>query len=351
MSDLDLDARNPRLVGLDAGASQETLVRTLWRERAVDEIAASIAASGYWSHEELFAVEEGGRLVVIEGNRRLAALKLLLDPELQRAIGASGVPEITDERRAGIERVPVVVTTREAQWQYVGFKHVNGPQDWDSLAKAAYIAEVHNEMGVGLEEIARTIGDKNQTVRRLYRGLMVLRQAEETGQFDREDRYNKRFAYSHLWTGIGLAGIQDYLGLGPDDGYEPDPVPRERLDELGEVCRWLYGSKPDREPPLVKSQNPDLRLLDEVLRSDDGVAALRGGESLETALNISRGDERLFREAVVRAEQALREATSLVLTGYDGDAELAKRVRNVSRLAARVLDDVEAATDAASQRA
>ena len=37
------------------------------------------STSGYWEHEKLFAAREKGKLVVIEGNRRLAAVKLLLD--------------------------------------------------------------------------------------------------------------------------------------------------------------------------------------------------------------------------------------------------------------------------------
>jgi len=342
VQELFLDPDNPRLVELDVTVDdQDEITRVLWTERAVDEIAASIEASGYWQHEELFAVWENDRRVVIEGNRRLAALKLLLDTDLRSRVGASGLPALTEERREGISSVPVVMTTREEQWRYVGFKHVNGPQDWDSLAKARYIADVHNDFGIALPEIARTIGDKNQTVRRLYRGLMVLEQAESTGQFHRDDRFNKRFAYSHLWTGIGLSGIQTYLGLDADGGYEPDPVPQDRVARLGEVCRWLYGSKTLEQRPLVVSQNPDLRRLNEVLLSDDGIAALRNGEDLVAALKISQGDERLFREAVLQAERSLRDATSLVLTGYDGDASLAKRVENLVTLATRVREDVQ----------
>lgn len=342
VQDLFLDPKNPRLVELDVTIEdQDEIARVLWTERAVDEIAASIEASGYWQHEELFAVWEDGRRVVIEGNRRLAALKLLLDTDLRDRVGASGLPALSDERRDGIASVPVVMTTREEQWRYVGFKHVNGPQDWDSLAKAKYIADVHNDFGIPLPEIARTIGDKNQTVRRLYRGLMVLEQAEAAGEFHRDDRFNKRFAYSHLWTGIGLSGIQSYLGLDPEGGFEPNPVPLDHVARLGEVCQWMYGSRATGERPLVVSQNPDLRRLNEVLLSEDGIAALRNGEDLATALKISQGDDRLFREAVLKAEQGLRAATSLVLTGYDGDVSLAKKVENLVTLATRVREDVQ----------
>src|ERR1022692_778647 len=80
--DLLLDPDNPRLAefGISAGASQFDLLKTLWDEMAVAEVAMSIAYSGYFQHEPLFVENSGdGTYVVIEGNRRLAAVKLLVD--------------------------------------------------------------------------------------------------------------------------------------------------------------------------------------------------------------------------------------------------------------------------------
>jgi hypothetical protein len=305
----------------------------LWRERAVNELVDSIAASGYWEHEELFAAREAGKLVVIEGNRRLAAVKLLLDPDLRARIGATGVPTPRPRDKEKLKRLPVIECGREQLWKYVGFKHVNGPQDWDSIAKAQYIATVYNSYSVSLEEIARTIGDRHDTVKRLYRGLMVLEQAEEEGVFSREDRWNSRFAYSHLWTGLGYAGIQRFLGLTADRGFRPNPVPKSKLANVGQFCVWLYGSKQQNIRPVIRSQNPDLRNLDEVLRHRDGLAALRAGLPLETSLKASRGDDRLLREALVLAEQTLKEARGLIVTGFTSASDLLSNARAVHLLA------------------
>jgi hypothetical protein len=218
---------------------------------------------------------------------------------------------------------------------------VNGPQDWDSIAKAQYIAKVRNEIGIPLEQIARTIGDRNDTVRRLYRGLMVLNQAEKTGAFDRNDRWNTRFAYSHLWTGLGYANIQEFLGITSESSFRPEPVPKPKLQNLKELCLWLYGSKKQNTEPVVRSQNPHLRNLDEVLGNKNGVSALRAGLPLETSLKASRGDERMLREAMVVAEQKLKEARGLVLTGYHGDADLLSKARNVSLIAESIREEME----------
>ena len=71
-------------------------------------------------------------------------------------------------------------------WDFIGYKHVKGPQEWDSIAKAEYIARIHEEYKIPLDQIAKAIGDRNATVERLYRGLKVLRQAEEAGFLIRE---------------------------------------------------------------------------------------------------------------------------------------------------------------------
>jgi hypothetical protein len=352
VNDLYLDAQNPRLAGLNLGVGQQDeILKNLWRDRAVNELVDSIATSGYWEHEELFATKESGKLVVIEGNRRLAAVKLLLDKSLRTRIGAAGVPDLGAGEKKQLEKLPVIECSREDVWQYIGFKHVNGPQDWDSIAKAQYIARVHNDYKVTLEDIARTIGDRHDTVRRLFRGLMVLQQAENENVFDREDRVNSRFAYSHLWTGLGYFGVQSFLGLSAETGFKPNPVPKNKLPHLGELCRWLYGSKDQNKAPVVRSQNPDLRNLDEVLTSQNGLAALRSGLPLETSLKASRGDQRLLLEAMVVAEQMLKEARGLVLTGYRGDSELLKKAENVSVIARSIFEEMDAKRTAKRRRA
>lgn len=181
--ELHFDHRNPRLF-LEHEHSEEDLILRLWRDFAVDEVAMSIAHNGYFPHEPLFATTEDDQLVVVGGNRRLAAVRLLVSDELREQVGATDLPPISSARKEELEILPTIECQRSEVWQYIGFKHVNGPQPWQSYAKAQYIAWVHNELGTPLDDIARRIGDRHSTVHRLYRGLMVLRQAEKAEVFD-----------------------------------------------------------------------------------------------------------------------------------------------------------------------
>lgn len=339
VDELWLDPKNPRLASLHFEIDQQVeILRVLWKEMAVSELVDSIAASGYWKHEEIFATLESGCLIVIEGNRRVAAVKLLIDADLRRRVGTTNIPDLPATAKTRLAELPVVTCSREQIWEYVGFKHVNGPQEWDSIAKAQYIARVRNDFNIPLETIAKTIGDRHDTVKRLYRGLMVLEQAESEGIFNREDRWNRRFSYSHLWTGLGYAGVQSFLGLDPDGGFKRNPVSRRRVRDLGDLLLWMYGSKQRNQKPLIESQNPDLRNLDEVLRNKSGIAALRTGLPLEVALKASRGDERLLRESIVKAEVALKETLGLIPTGYSQQSDLFEAGKRIRTLAENVYE-------------
>ena len=206
-------------------------------------------------------------------------------------------------------------------------------QPWQSYAKAQYVAWVHNELGEELDEIARRIGDRHTTVRRLYRGLMVLRQAEESGRFDLDDRWKKHFSFSHLYTGLDYQNIQEMLGIDNERSFRPEPVPAARLEALGDLCLWLYGRKSTDTRPLVQSQNPDLRRLDSAIGSDAGLIALRRGLPLDVVIDISTGDEELFKGHLQEARHRLQEARGKQLTGDAGDGDTLRVATEILELA------------------
>lgn len=79
---LMLDPLNPRLGRGNTGAAvKQSTILSLMRDWTLDELAVSFLESGFWPQEALIVVREKlygkDALVVIEGNRRLAALKFL----------------------------------------------------------------------------------------------------------------------------------------------------------------------------------------------------------------------------------------------------------------------------------
>jgi hypothetical protein len=341
ISSLTLDARNPRLIqyGLTPKSTENEIIRTLRDHMALGEVAMSIAASGYWDHEPLFVTTENGKDIVIEGNRRLAAVKLLRDANLRQQMKVSDFPQISETRRAALNELPIVrVKKRTDAWRYLGFKHVNGPAKWPSYAKAQYIAFVRKTAHESLENIADQIGDKHNSVQRLYRALMVIEQAERNKVYSRKYVFRKRLAFSHLTTALDYEGFAAFLKLSDQGNESPTPVHRSRIKQLGEVCRWLWGDSRDETPPIIESQNPDLRRLAAVLLNEEATTALRTTSNLDEAFQVTKGDDVVFAEALQQAKVFLTRAAGRVSAGYRGEKHLLELADVLAGMASDLYD-------------
>ena len=334
VQDLHFDRKNPRLAeyGILDSTNDAEILRILWDAMDVRELVQSIAASGFFPHEALIVAVEEGRNVVIEGNRRLAAVKVLLDEPVAKENGWD-IPTLSASARKQLESLPAIVSDREDSWRYLGFKHVNGPAKWTSYAKARYIADVHRIYRKPLSEIANQIGDRHRTVQRLYRGLMVLEQAEREKVYDLDDKFRQRLAFSHLYTGLDYDGISSFVSLKSADEETEAPIPPEKLTELGELCVWLYGSKQEKRPPVVESQNPDLRRLNAVLANREAIAALRADSDLAKAFELSRPPTAVFEEALLAAKRDLTTASAHLTTGYDKSEALLRIAGTIANMA------------------
>ena len=342
VTQLHFDKANPRLVefGINANTPEDEILKVLWDAMDVMELVMSISSSGYFPHEPLIVCEEGGIHIVLEGNRRLAALKVLTVEGFAKK-NKWQIPQISDAAKQALDEVPVIFQAREESWRYLGFKHVNGPAKWTSFAKAKYIADVHRKYGIPLDVIARQIGDGHKTVQRLYRGLMVLEQAEKEAAYDPDNRYTPRIFFSHLYTGLDKAGFTSFLELAPQEDETATPVAHSRMKELREVCVWLFGDKKEGQPPVIKSQNPDLKNLDAVLQSREALAALRGGEELSRAYELSRPSGAVLEEALLAAKRELMRARGFMPEGYDGSESLLRTAGSVADLSESIYDEMQ----------
>lgn len=69
VTELQLDAKNPRIPEIRDDPAQPDIVTELVRHDDVYELARDIAEQGYFPNEFLIAVKEGENTVVVEGNR------------------------------------------------------------------------------------------------------------------------------------------------------------------------------------------------------------------------------------------------------------------------------------------
>src|SRR6266566_6251302 len=105
VSDLLLDPENPRIL-IAKSAPQGDILRVLYQNEALGELANSFAHNGYFPEEPVVLVPSNSgseTFVVVEGNRRVATIKLLLDSHLREMLKVVGFPELSAERRKELE--------------------------------------------------------------------------------------------------------------------------------------------------------------------------------------------------------------------------------------------------------
>src|SRR5688572_578147 len=184
---LDLDSQNPRLPADHGATTQDALIQLMATDYALLELARSFVDNGYFEEEPLVAVRadcQDSRYVVIEGNRRLATLKLLSDPLRVNALrlGAEWSELSEQWRQRGNPSVPVLVyDAREDVTPYLGFRHISGVKPWDPPEKARFINGLVEAGATRFTELSRVVGNSVQSVRDSYVAYRVFVQARELG--------------------------------------------------------------------------------------------------------------------------------------------------------------------------
>lgn len=206
-----LDSDTPRF-GLKQVSSREEALNLLVKRAKLDELWNSITSQGWLNLEPMVCIESKNKpnnFIVLEGNRRLAAIKALLDPDTLEKPYQSRVPIISEDLRKDIQRINIIVVdNRRDVDAFIGFKHVNGPASWESLPKAKFATNMYRRLVHGgdkkkeaLNKITKALGETSgSAMLRIIVGYEVLEQAIEQNFITRERIEAIAFDFSHLYT-------------------------------------------------------------------------------------------------------------------------------------------------------
>jgi hypothetical protein len=161
ITNLHLDSKNPRIGRETTSRAPREIIQYLFEHDKAIDVAESIALRGFFPNEPLLAIKENGRTVVIEGNRRLAALKALNEPGLLDGSIGRQVERLAKgiENKERIGKVPVTLapSRRSTDRQIVG-RHIGSPVlAWEAENRASFILDKLSE-GYTNEQLGYELG-------------------------------------------------------------------------------------------------------------------------------------------------------------------------------------------------
>lgn len=326
-----LDPENPRLVFTDP-PSQLDLLRRLFDDEALDELMPSLRDNGFFEEEPIVVIPNdgaypGGDWICVEGNRRLATVKLLLSADLRRDAQTDGWPSLPTSQLRSLRKLPCVIyPNRQQVLPFLGFRHITGAKKWEPFQKSRFIARLVDD-GRPIVEIQDLIGDTTQQVKRLYQDFVVFKQIE--GSMPSVSREVRR-RFSLLEVTLNQRPIKDYLGMPtrlPSESVQSPLIPEDNETELRRVMTWVFGN--DTAVPVV-SESRDISKLAKVVEDPDARSYLIRTSDLEGAFEFAGGEREYLLRRLGRAERLVADAASIAAQ-YSDDESIQTSVLRLQR--------------------
>ncbi len=299
------DPENPRFPKHLQEAGEDDILEYLAAHYHPIEVARSISRHGYFESEPMIAIRAPGGgsrkdWIVVEGNRRLAALKGLSD----RAVRARYPKKEEWQRLARSTSLPatfpvVVAPSRDQVAAILGYRHVSGIEPWGPLPKARFIASLIDE-GRSFDDVASEIGESTTSVRSHYRNQAILDQASTDFKIDTTKMEE---AFGTFTRAMNATALRDFIGAPAPRAVErgKKPLPEAKRMETKELLGWLFGN--GKKAAIRDSR--EISRLAAVLQDPRALALLRQDRELSTAYFASAGAKETLLKRLENAEALL----------------------------------------------
>ncbi len=336
---LMLDPHNPRLALEMQHQSDEEVISWMLNNASLTELMASIVENGFFGGEPLVGTvsnDGSGKVIIVEGNRRLAAVKLLNTPDIARYL----VNTVTNLSVEAIEKgtlpkeLPVyIVANREAVATYLGFRHISGVRPWPVIAKARYLYSLYQPMANlpdVYRKLAKEIGSKPVYVRRLIVGYQLFEHIANKGFYDEPNLSEETFDLSLINdAATRYTNIMAYMGV---DADSQQPLVNLQEVHFKNVFKWLYERK-DGVTRLGEGRN--LPLLNRIVGDKTALTAFEEDDKLTIydAASLTELADDTMRAYLQQARTSLREAQKYMHTiraAKNSDRDLADEVASIA---------------------
>lgn len=342
VTQLRLDPFNPRLRKDEEGLDEASIIGIMLQRFKIEEVAESILVAGWLEQDPIIAVEEDEEIRVVEGNRRLTAVKLLLDPRMapashqRRWNSLSGA--MTPEVRQSIEKMEVRVYPDRDNPEvsaYIGFRHVTGVLPWPALEKASYIARLADK-GATYRELAEKLGSYPSHMQRHHVAYQIVEQVA-ADEIEGQEQISNSFGV--LLRALQTEGVRLFLEINQSETPLENirPVPASNKENLQLFVKWTFGT--DRHQRVLP-ESRELTKWSRILQSPAALRYLKNSEDpkFEKAWARSGGESESISDSLWKASYLLADVVPLVSEHLDDEAvieaaaEVKRYVRQIDQL-------------------
>lgn len=304
-----------------------TLLRL--QDEGLRELQKSIVANGFLPIERIVVSpypEADGKYLVIEGNRRVAALRGLRDQ-------ANAAIEIPEGVKAVFDAVPCIIAADDPEFPFfretlMGVRHVGGIKEWGGYQRAKLIVDMRDGHNLEAPEIADRLGLSVQEVNRRYRAFKALQQMEHSEDFG---EYADPSKYPIFHEAMSLPVVRSWLGWNENE---------LRFENLETEEQFYQLITPRMDEETGKVTNPklrtygDVRELKRILPHSEAKALLLDDtRTFLDALTMARKDEisKKWKSEISEASQALQSISALEVKAFnDEDVAAIKNLRDMA---------------------
>jgi hypothetical protein len=344
--DIKLDTFNPRLPTSLHNKSEETILEYMLLQADVLSLIEAIGENGFFPGEPIiiFKDKDGEKKYkVLEGNRRLSAVKLINNPNLAPVLidrVKEAVENIDKEIIKTLTKIDCLIATDDEinkVSKFLGYRHITGTKNWKSLERARYLDGLYSVFKKEktklsdteiYKELAKAIGSKTIYIKRVLTGFKIYKEIENKKFFhiNSGELNDKNFHFVNLADSLNRKNIMEYLGV---DLRLDEPLEKLNYENVELWARWLFENESGKQTRITGTST-QVGLLDKVLGCDESkIEFVIKGKSLIEANEFTENRETLFNTLISKAMKNLEDSEKPLYSVKEYDYTLETKLTTI----------------------
>jgi len=309
----------------------------------VENLKNSMLRNGFLTLDRVVVRKLEGienKYVVIEGNRRISALKTLREQIEDETIAEDGIDEEYLERLFKDTNVVEVLEytgddAKDIAWLLQGVRHISGIKEWDPAQQGKLVCDQIDREGLKFTEAGQKFGLSAQKVGRRYRSYKALVQMREDDEY--QSKADNKY-YSLFEAAIARKDVKTWLGWSDESSrFEND-------DNLMQFYSWIV---PDEDNEGVRRiHDPKhIKILGDLL-SADHKKLISKIDQFETTIEaaaqiISESEASNINETIEGVLKTLGDLTYTAIQTNTAPKETIKLLTSLTETAKKLLEDTK----------